>query len=682
MKSSLAQVFRDVSDAAASKDRIFPTRTCVRKITDESGADVPSETVLVVAPYDETIECTEKTSTLLVDSGLRKEYENLHKEIDVAKESLVAALKKQSKSKRVIEQEVSSTFTRRSDEFYRALERIRGEVEVQKDAPFASIPYDTVFDDRVRDTLNTKDFKTVIKDYIQRYAELLDKSMYFKKGVFEYYNASNIARTLADNGFFDAKHTVNLNAATRTEVTTQEELETLIAKEKEGISQDRELKRKFDEIEKLLNKTASLRDFKAYILKHDHLLPHLADLEAFKEDVWKSFLKVHENLCSDLLSKKQAAEARKTEIEKKAGEQRTQWENVIEIFNERFVVPFKLTASNRIPVILGAEPMLNLAFEFKDDQDSAPVDRRTLLQVLSQGEKKALYILNVIFEIEARRKLAGETVLVVDDIADSFDYKNKYAIIQYLKEIAERPNFRLIILTHNFDFFRIVQSRFVPYKHCLAARKDVGRVALDQAVGIQNVFVKDWKPNYFTDQKKKVACIPFTRNIIEYTKGEDEPSFKKLTSLLHWKADTAGILEGDLDRIYCEVFGQSLPADGRRPVVDIVFEQAEQCLVAPVGANFEHKIVLSIATRLRAEKFMVDRIADPTFTDAIDANQTSRLMTKFIERFPTDPNTKVLQNVVLMTPENIHLNSFMYEPILDMSDDHLRRLYDQVKSLT
>jgi hypothetical protein len=310
------------------------------------------------------------------------------------------------------------------------------------------------------------------------------------------------------------------------------------------------------------------------------------------------------------------------------------------------------------------------------------VDRRTLLQVLSQGEKKALYILNVIFEIEARRKLAGETVLVVDDIADSFDYKNKYAIIQYLKEIAERPNFRLIILTHNFDFFRIVQSRFVPYKHCLAARKDVGRVALDQAVGIQNVFVKDWKPNYFTDQKKKVACIPFTRNIIEYTKGEDEPSFKKLTSLLHWKADTAGILEGDLDRIYCEVFGQSLPADGRRPVVDIVFEQAEQCLVAPVGANFEHKIVLSIATRLRAEKFMVDRIADPTFTDAIDANQTSRLMTKFIERFPTDPNTKVLQNVVLMTPENIHLNSFMYEPILDMSDDHLRRLYDQVKSLT
>jgi hypothetical protein len=32
-----------------------------------------------------------------------------------------------------------------------------------------------------------------------------------------------------------------------------------------------------------------------------------------------------------------------------------------------------------------------------------------------------------------------------------------------------------------------------------------------------------------------------------------------------------------------------------------------------------------------------------------------------------------------MTPENIHINSFMYEPILDMGDDELRKLYKTVK---
>jgi hypothetical protein len=35
-----------------------------------------------------------------------------------------------------------------------------------------------------------------------------------------------------------------------------------------------------------------------------------------------------------------------------------------------------------------------------------------------------------------------------------------------------------------------------------------------------------------------------------------------------------------------------------------------------------------------------------------------------------------------MTPENIHLNTFMYEPILDMSDEHLRKLYKSVVALT
>lgn len=34
-----------------------------------------------------------------------------------------------------------------------------------------------------------------------------------------------------------------------------------------------------------------------------------------------------------------------------------------------------------------------------------------------------------------------------------------------------------------------------------------------------------------------------------------------------------------------------------------------------------------------------------------------------------------------MTPENIHFNSFMYEPILDMSDEHLRRLYIQLAEM-
>lgn len=42
---------------------------------------------------------------------------------------------------------------------------------------------------------------------------------------------------------------------------------------------------------------------------------------------------------------------------------------------------------------------------------------------------------------------------------------------------------------------------------------------------------------------------------------------------------------------------------------------------------------------------------------------------------------KILEKVNIMTPENIHLNSFMYEPIIDMSSNSLVNLYKQVLEL-
>lgn len=683
MKSSFAQTFKDVAEANASKDRIFPARVCSRKILDENGVDLPKEKVLVVSPYDEVFGHTEKTSTLLVDARLRKEYEQLHIEIDKAKDLFLKALKDQSGSKKDLEKEISSTFTKNDDAFFRALIRVKDEVIAQKDASFADIRYDIVFDDRVLSFLGTKDFKTAIEDYIKKYNELLAASTYFKKGTFNYYNAATIAKSLAENGFFDAKHTVNLNATDKLEITSQEQLEELIAEEKEKLSKDKDLRKKFAEIEKLLSKNVSVRDFESYLAQHEELLPKLANIESFKEEVWKSYFKTRSDFYLDLIEKYQTAETRKNEIEKEASKQRTQWEQVIEIFNERFFVPFKLTAKNRISVILGEEPMLSLGFTFEDGAETTDVEKSTLMQALSTGEKKALYILNVIFEVEARIKAKQETLFVFDDIADSFDYKNKYAIIQYLQDIAEDPHFNQIILTHNFDFFRTINSRFVSYSQCLMAFKSSTGLTLNQAAGVKNVFVNDWKPNFFVDPKKQIASIPFIRNLIEYTAGEKAPEFITLTSLLHWKADSASITHNDLDVIYNSFFGSSgKSVDGTKSVIDSIKYEASECMKAGDGINFENKIVLAIAIRITAEQFMVGKINDPEFVAGISSNQTQALLKKFKNVCKSEiAATQIIQRVLLMTPENIHLNSFMYEPILDMSDEHLRRLYSEVIAL-
>jgi hypothetical protein len=687
MKSSLAQTFKDLSQATASKDRIFPSRACVRKITDENGVELPGAHVLVVPPYDEVLGHTERTSTLLVNAQLRKEYEELHAAIDKAKKDFLDAMKAQSGSKKDLEREISTTFAKSDEAFYRALFRIEEELLSQQDAPFADVRYDVIFDEKVLGFLGQKDFKTAVEAYVKKYNELLAASKFFRKGTFNYYNAGQIAKSLSENGFFSAKHSVSLNADEKVEITSEKQLEALIAKEKEGISSDLELRKKFAEIEKLITKNASVRDFEAYLGENEAILPKLANVDAFKEEIWKSYFKARIELYKEVVAKYRAVENRKREIEEEAQKERTQWEAVIEIFNARFFVPFKLVAKNKAAVILGGDSVLSLAFTFEDGSESAPVERSTLIQALSMGEKKALYILNLIFEIEVRRRDAQDTLFIVDDIADSFDYKNKYAIIQYLKDIAEESCFKLLILTHNFDFFRTLNSRFVKYSHCLLASKSGSGVSLHKADGIKNIFVNDWKGKFYTDPRKRIASIPFIRNIIEYTKGEADTDFLRLTSLVHWKSDSMSITQRDLNSIFLAVFwsvGMPITAttDGAKPVIDSIFAEAQGCLKANDGINFENKVVLSIATRLAAEKFMVIKIGDANFVNGITANQTTALVAKYKAMFPGETEAiNTLVRVVLMTPENIHLNSFMYEPILDMSDEHLRKLYQDVLKL-
>lgn len=683
MKSSLAKTFRDISTSTASSDRIFPSRKSSRSVTDEAGVAITPESILVIEPYDEVFSHSERTSTLLVNATLRKEYEQLYEAIDAAKDTLLKALKEQSGSKKDIEKEISLTFASSGDQFFKALNRIKDEVAAEKDASLSTIRYDTIFDEKVLQLLGTKDFKTAIESYIRKYNELLGASTYFKKGTFNYFNAATIAKSLSDNGFFKANHTVRLNADTIVEIASEKELADIIAKEKDAISTDAELRKKFSEIEKLITKNITVRDFEQYLSNNEDILPRLANIDQFREDLWKSYIKAHEPIYLDLIQKYQAAEKRKTEIEAQAAKERTQWEEVIEIFNSRFFVPFKLTAKNRVSVILGQEPILTLGFTFDDGVDTAHVERSSLLEILSTGEKKALYVLNIIFEIEARRTIGQDTMLIVDDIADSFDYKNKYAIIEYLKEIADEGQFNQLILTHNFDFFRTICSRFVGYPNCYMASKSAGNILLKKASGIQNVFVNDWKPAFFTDANKRIASIPFIRNLIEFTKGTGDPDYIMLTSLLHWKTVSTTITEADLDAIYGRVFGGSAAsANPAALVANSIHTQALACLTAPGGANLEHKIVLSIASRIKCEEHMIAQIANPATTGTITSNQTPKLLKLYQQTQHASPATvKIVQRVLLMTPENIHLNSFMYEPILDMADDHLRKLYDDVRQL-
>ncbi|UIN19658.1 AAA family ATPase [Herbaspirillum frisingense] len=685
MKSSLAKTFDDIANGTKPKDRIFSARETKCDIKDESSSELSPDSVLVIHPYEDVTPKDGETATLLVNRSLREEYEALHADINAVKAAFVKAVKAQATTKREIEKEISLAFTATVDQFELALRQIKDEIASQGGAPFAEVPYDLVMDEKVAAFLATGDFRVAIDDYVKKYNELLSESKYFKKSGFNYYNAANVAKELKGNGFFDAHHTVLLNGSEVLEITSEAELADLIKKEKEKISQDADLRKKFETLEKQIQKNVTLRDFEAYLQNHEGLLPELADLDKFKQKLWKSYVKANHELYFVLLEKLDAAKVRTEKIRSQAAIEKTLWESVIDIFNDRFLVPFKLEVANKVQVMLGVESAPRLGFVFTDGGEEVSVGRDALLQTLSTGERRAFYVLNMLFDIEVRRQGGKETLVVIDDIADSFDYKNKYAIVQYLSDLAEDPVFKLLILTHNFDFYRTIESRkLVQRSSCFMVSKTADGIALQSAVGIKNIFVKLWKPHFYDNPKMKICCIPFMRNLIEYTKGEDDGDFLKLTSLLHWKPDSFQITSAHLDEIYGRLFGVAGKSDnGGETILNLIDAEAKTCLLASEGINFENKVVLAIATRLLAEKYMAGKINDPAWLEGINANQTPALLMKFRQLFPAEiESLRILQKVTLMTPENIHLNSFMYEPILDMSDVHLRRLYSQVAALT
>jgi len=80
---------------------------------------------------------------------------------------------------------------------------------------------------------------------------------------------------------------------------------------------------------------------------------------------------------------------------------------------------------------------------------------------------------------------------------------------------------------------------------------------------------------------------------------------------------------------------------------------------------------------------MIKALGDKFNESSITKNQTRVLFDIYKSNNPSESNNiKLLDKVNLMTPENIHVNAFMFEPLVDMSVNHLIDLYKLIKSLS
>lgn len=686
LKTSLAKTLKDIEEGRQSKDIIFPGRYTKRLVTLGS-RPVDAEQIMVINSYDESYS-SKQVSTLLVNDPLKRDYEEALKEVDDKRSLLIKDLAKSlGKQNKVIPELICEAFNREEKEYLDVLADLKDE-NTQDYSSLAEFKYGDLFNPKVLELAATESFERELTDYVETYEKLIKESAVLSRS-FNHQKAGAVSKSLSDTGFFDASHSVNLSInGQKKEVTSKDRLNEILQEEQNKFFQNPELKEKFSKVDKKLT-TKETQVFRDFISEHQMLLPEYKDVKSFKKKFIIGHLQLYQSTWDELVSTYLSNKEKVKCIVDQAKQQETTWKGVVDIFNKRFSVPFKLRVDNQDEVILNnASP--SIAFDFDDGRGGQKrVKHETLLDMLSQGEKRALYILNVLFEIEIRKNAGIPVLIVIDDIADSFDYKNKYAIVEYLRDIAQVSHFYLLILTHNFDFHRVVGSRIIGSKNPIArqrrmlATKTLTEIKINSEMYQNDVFLA-WKRKMHMNESYMLASIPFVRNLAEYC--GHKVHYLTLTSLLHLKENSKNITIQELQNIYRAVLVDKpdliLPG-GELGVIDKIFQNADQISkAANESPELESKVIVAMAIRLKAEQFMIAQIHDPTFVNGIESNQTRALFDKYVETHLREAEIiRLLEQVNLMTPENIHLNSFMYEPILDMSAHRLYSLYYEVTRL-
>lgn len=693
MKTSFAKTLKDISNGEKPCDKMDDTLLPVYDFfVDDSGTQISPEEICVIEPYNEKAFSSEdKILTLLADEDTRKEYLAIYKEIESLKKSTIAGLKKISGSSNYEVEIIESFSNLEKENIFEIFDAILGDIKNSKDT--FNFKYNDVFDKSGKVKKFLEENMVLLKQYIEKYNDLLRQSDFFSTNsnhVFGTTEAKILGKSLEGDEYFVAGHKLLLKSYG--DVTGEKELTEIIDQEISRVFNDDDLKKIFEKIDNALNANKELSAFKKVIEKDNSILIRLENYDSFRQDVWISFLRQIEVGLESLVDLYKDKKSELQKIIKKAKDSQSAWEDAIEEFKNRFVnMPFSITIGNKADAVLNAQtPAIDFAFQGKR------VERKSLVEnILSQGEKRAFYLLNIIFEIKSRQLQNQKTLFVIDDIADSFDYKNKYAIVEYLNDLTKNQNFYSIILTHNFDFFRTLQSRILTERfkrtHSFIAEKLTNEIKLIEA-GSKNITepFTNWKTSVNNNEKYLIACIPFVRNLIDFKEGQNN-DYLLLTHVLHHKTEdtiqnikaTDDICIRDLETIFFNVLSNisfEFP-DQTKKIVDIIDD-----LIAEIKRQtssdsiaLEDKIILAIGIRLKAELYMWDKVSDKSI---ISGSQTGKLFQRYKDEFSSDRSCKdtikILESVNIMTPENIHLNSFMYEPILDMGIDELKSLYDKV----
>lgn len=711
MKTSLAKVFEAIQKGERPSDRIFseyPSSYSIQyrddtftyNATDE-GNPATSDKFYVIDSIDDKIEfSSESLSTILGDESIRSEYSKVTSEYKKDVDSFISELGKKSGLKTKVKEPLLADLGLPNKvewpDVFNALKEIKDNPKYQEVSFPDGLNYSVLFNDKVVGLYTTSDFQDNLVKYIYRLDERLGQSKILTRS-FTDRNLEQLEKTIKSNDLFKAGHHILMRGGD--DVTSFKDFSAMVKAQVEEIYNDPELGIIFNQMKDKLTANEQGNTLRLQLMAHKEFIRLLDDIPKLKKCFWVFALENLARSFDDYYEKISNYNEQLNDIYRRASEQTAMWNHVVDEFNRRFRVPFSISISNQAVFLLQGD-VPNIEFIYTrgsgESIEKKKKGQAELVGALSRGEKHALYLLHTIFDIECIKKRVRGTdehvLIVADDVADSFDYKNKYAIVEYLDDLAKEQNIDLLILTHNYDFFRtIINGLGVKRRYNSMAVKDKdGNVSLCNMAYQQDFFKTGVLQNirggeFSSDNRKKllIVSIPFFRNMFEYREdnADNNPSsaYMFLTCCLHLKENPKKTDEIMLSDIFAMEFPNKSYKMNDERYIDVLCRIAED-IVAETGVDLklEDKFVLSIYCRLKVEMYMKRNF--PTECIESSKNQAREWFDNVKDKLEASAKG-IIERTLMISPAAIHLNSFMYEPLIDISGWELVDLYNDIKTL-
>jgi hypothetical protein len=491
--------------------------------------------------------------------------------------------------------------------------------------------------------------------------------------------------------YFDETHKLQIAGKAYGKAETEE----LIQRAVKEIYGDPKNKDAFiDSKEKLAKKNVS--PIKDIIDTKPDLLPEMENYQSFLRQL--ICLSINDFSVIEAIQKENTdLESQMSKIASESEKERPIWNETVETFNRRFFSNgFTAKLTNRNMVLLKRAPTIQLVKKH-GGQPLSPA----LQGQLSTGEKDSLWILKIVFDIK-KEQITGNTLnIILDDVADSFDYKNKYALVMYLYDLIKDPSYQVIALTHSFDFFRTVMSLGKEHiSGLLAYKKDVQSIGSDVTLLACNeqvystlVAVNTWKNS--PSIKDGFAFLPVLRNLEQISRGKSScPSVMDLDSLMHYGPDTLRKTIADMENVFGETnFGLMYDRTTGRDDLPCPFftvsnssssyyaslrSEAKAIRPSMPETDLPSKIVLALYIRMACERMMVDLLTTAHILPPPQSTRYSRGLQELVisNRLVSDQQEENIEESLLIGDSFAHMNSFIDAPLVDVGPEQLMSLFD------